>query len=207
MEGKSMTTTAEETLPVHPRFGGAAKNYLMPRNGVLLPKYLPEEDVVTVTDVHLGDFHIWARMGGVAFVDVDGTVADLTHRRVYVATKPKNWPAFERAMHLDTPIQPVIDAIRALKEGGWTTVIMTGRGAQNKEVTQKWLADNGVPYDAIYTRAFKDYRRDDIVKAELLEQARADGFDPDVVFDDRNQVVEMWRRNGIPCIQVAEGDF
>ena len=37
--------------------------------------------------------------------------------------------------------------------------------------------------------------------------AYKDGFDPDVVFDDRDQVVEMWRANGIPVVQTAEGDF
>jgi len=28
-----------------------------------------------------------------------------------------------------------------------------------------------------------------------------------MVFDDRDQVVEMWRANGIPCFQVAPGNF
>ena len=27
------------------------------------------------------------------------------------------------------------------------------------------------------------------------------------VLDDRNQVVKMWRENGLTCLQVAEGDF
>jgi hypothetical protein len=26
-------------------------------------------------------------------------------------------------------------------------------------------------------------------------------------FDDRQRVVDMWRRNGITCFQVAPGDF
>jgi hypothetical protein len=35
----------------------------------------------------------------------------------------------------------------------------------------------------------------------------ADGYEPIMVFDDRNQVVKMWRERGIVCAQVAEGDF
>ncbi len=27
------------------------------------------------------------------------------------------------------------------------------------------------------------------------------------VFDDRNQVVDMWRKNGLTVFQVADGDF
>lgn len=181
-------------------------HFLQPKTG-LLPKHLPPEDTITVTDVHLGDTVIWTGMKGVLFCDIDGTVADLAHRRVYVATKPKNWSAFEKTIHLDSPIQPIIDAVYTLYNAGWTVVMCTGRGAQNKAVTEKWLEDNGVPYHAMYTRAFKDYRRDDIIKEELLAQARADGYDPDVVFDDRNQVVDMWRRVGVHCVQVVAGDF
>ena len=28
-----------------------------------------------------------------------------------------------------------------------------------------------------------------------------------MVFDDRQQVVDMWRQNGLTCFQVADGDF
>lgn len=188
----------------HKRFN--AFGYLEPREG-LFPKHLPPESVVAVEDVHLGHTFLWKGMKGTLFCDIDGTIADLTHRRVYVESRPKNWPAFEKTMHLDTPIQPIIDAVRALYDSGWTVVMCTGRGAQKKDVTLDWLAKYEVPHHAIYTRAEKDYRLDSIIKAELLAQARADGFDPDVVFDDRNQVVEMWRAENVPCVQVAFGDF
>ena len=163
--------------------------------------------ILTVTDVHRGDIKIDTAADGTLYLDVDGTIADLKHRRQYVATKPKNWPAFERTMHLDPPIQHVIDWAMTLKKAGWTVVIMTGRGAQNKQITEDWLKEHGVEYDAIYTRALKDYRKDSIVKAELMDQAVEDGYTPTMVFDDRNQVVEMWRARGVFCVQVAEGDF
>lgn len=168
---------------------------------------LSDHGTLIVPDVHLGDYHIDLEPAGVLVCDIDGTVADLTHRRVYITTKPKNWPAFERSMHLDAPIWPIIRAVAILFDQGWTIVMASGRGAQNKAVTEKWLADNGVSYHALYMRAEKDYRQDYIVKGELLEQMRQDGYDPTVVFDDRNQVVDMWRANGIPCVQVAHGDF
>lgn len=181
--------------------------------------------ILKIADVHRGIVKIDKAAGGTLFLDVDGTVADLTHRRVYVATKPKNWPAFEKTMDQDTPIQHVIDAAMALKDAGWTVVIMTGRGIHNKDVTEDWLQRHGVRYDAIYTRNYErdedgnivmkkdgvtpkpDYRRDDLVKYDLLVQARKDGYDPTAVFDDRDQVVRMWRANDIFCVQTAFGDF
>jgi hypothetical protein len=197
--------------------------------------YLPQDTVpehvfagenLTMLDVHQGPYLITVDNRGTVFVDIDGTVADLAHRRVYVRSNPKNWPAFERAIPLDAPIQPVIDAVNRLYMAGWTVVMMSGRSERSKAVTVEWLAKYGVQYHAIYMRRefeyeadgvtpkktrlgkpLGDYRRDDIVKRELLDVARADGYDPDVVFDDRDQVVAMWRKNGIPVVQVAEGDF
>jgi hypothetical protein len=187
---------------------GSTNNFdiIFPK-GSEIPFHADPAHILEMTDVHAGSVFIYHGAPGVVFVDVDGTVADLTHRRVFVATKPKNWPAFEKTIHLDTPIQPVIDAVRRLWDAGWKVVICTGRGAQNRAKTIAWLEKHGVPFHAIYTRAEKDYRPDNIIKAELLVQARLDGYDPDVVFDDRNQVVDMWRANNIPCVQVAEGDF
>jgi hypothetical protein len=33
------------------------------------------------------------------------------------------------------------------------------------------------------------------------------GFDPTMAFDDRQQVVDMWRRHGLTVMQVDIGDF
>ena len=37
--------------------------------------------------------------------------------------------------------------------------------------------------------------------------ALIDKDDVFAVFDDRQQVVDMWRSNGLTCFQVADGDF
>lgn len=183
--------------------------------------------IMTITDVHRGEIRIDKAAGGVLFCDVDGTVADLTHRReAAAAVDPKyKWPVFRRNMDKDLPIPHVIDAVKELRDSAWTVVFMTARSAKDLGVTEWWLKKHGLDYDAIYIRddwlrdgngdpllsrknkPMPDTRKDNIVKAELLAQARSDGYDPTLVFDDRDQVVEMWRAHGIFCIQVAEGDF
>ncbi|WNL50702.1 polynucleotide kinase [Ruegeria phage RpAliso] len=193
--------------------------YLQPRVG-LLPKALDHHDVVVLDDVHLGRTHIWKGMEGVLVCDIDGTIADLTHRRKYVASKPKNYPAFEKTMHLDTPIPHVIEAVRTLYYAGWTVIMCSGRSMKNRAVTIAWLEEHSVPFHDIYMRAefreglttrkgdpMPDHRLDSIVKKELLDRIRAHHGEPDIAFDDRDQVVAMWRENGIPVVQVAEGDF
>ena len=40
-----------------------------------------------------------------------------------------------------------------------------------------------------------------------LEDIKQEGLNPTLAFDDRDQVVKMWRGLGIECFQVREGDF
>ena len=53
-------------------------------------------------------------------------------------------------------------------------------------------------------RAAGDYRADDIVKRELLATIRADGFEPVIAIDNRQRVVDMWREEGLICLQAAD---
>ena len=59
----------------------------------------------------------------------------------------------------------------------------------------------------LYMRKEGDFRPDAKVKEELLNQIRSDGYEPILAFEDRQRVVDMWRRNGIQCCQVAPGDY
>lgn len=166
-------------------------------------------------------------------VDIDGTLADIAHRRHYVASKPKNWKAFNAGMHLDTLNCDVAWIIRsmwryepdAMAEGKYVRILLaSGRGEESRQVTTEWLMGHKImpectdpnyvfpefplfTYERLYMRPAGDNRSDVIVKREILEQMREDGFDPKIAVDDRDGVVKMWREAGLRCLQVAEGDF
>lgn len=150
--------------------------------------------------------------GRTVIVDIDGTVADGTHRQHHVRKEKgqkKDWKSFNDLMHLDKPHDDIIWLVKSLKGLGCKIVFCSGRNEGNREVTVKWLDEVGLggTYERLYMRASLDYRDDSIIKKELLDQLRADGYDPFLVIDDRNRVVEMWRREGLRCLQVADGDF
>lgn len=159
---------------------------------------------ISITDVHLGvRFFNLDDLESVVF-DIDGTLADLTHRRKWVQSKPKNWAAFEKNMHLDKPIQPIIEIAQKMEAHGIQVVFCSGRGSQNRKVTEDWLAEH-VGFDSpLFMRKEKDYRSDYIVKKELLLEMYEMGISPDLAIDDRDQVVQMWREMKIDCVQVAE---
>lgn len=142
--------------------------------------------------------------------DIDGTLANCEHRIHFVRSKPKNWPAFNKAMKDDTPNQDIIWLLKTFHYVGATILIASGRSEDDRAVTEEWLknvAFVGNMYKKLYMRPSRDYRSDDIVKGEILDQMRADGFNPNMAIDDRQQVVDMWRARGLRCLQVAPGDF
>ena len=89
---------------------------------------------------------------------------------------------------------------RALKDAGNDIVFASGRNERTRAATVAWLDANGFwSVDShLYMRKANDFRSDDIVKQEILkEMISVWGCKPDMVFDDRKRVVDMWRRNGI----------
>lgn len=167
--------------------------------------------------------------------DIDGTLADVEHRRHWVQSKPRNWPAFARGMKDDTPKEHIVKIFKTLYKETleYRILIASGREEEYRDITERWLGekcaifeyqkpfntewwntycaeggeDGPAFYRKLYMRPLKDYRADNIVKREILDAMRGDGYNPAIVFDDRNQVVEMWRQAGLTCLQVADGNF
>lgn len=138
--------------------------------------------------------------------DIDGTLADCSHRLHFIQQKPKNWRSFFADVANDKPLQHVVDLALVLKEHA-PIVFVSGRSDECRTATRTWLFNQGFMMPRVYMRRAGDYRDDDIIKGELLDAVLADGFEPIMVFDDRDRVVKMWRARGIPCAQVAEGNF
>lgn len=143
-------------------------------------------------------------------VDIDGTLANCEHRQHYVRSKPRNWKAFNAQIYEDAVHLDIVWLIKILHSVGCRIVICSARTDDLREVTEKWLKNkaglDGI-YEKLYLRGEKDYRDDDIIKRELLDVIRSDGFDPQMVFDDRDRVVKIWREAGLRCLQVAPGNF
>ncbi len=137
--------------------------------------------------------------------DLDGTLADCAHRLHHIQGGRKDWKSFFAHCGSDLPIPHIVELARHLAQVE-TLVFCSGRSDEVRKETEAWLAAQALS-GPLYMRRRNDKRADYIVKAELLDQILADGFEPIMAFDDRDQVVKMWRARGIPCAQVAEGDF
>lgn len=152
----------------------------------------PTPNAVVKPEPYVGD----EKLETAYLVDIDGTLAHMTSGRD---------PYDYTRVHEDTLDREVFDVIRALEKN--VIIVMSGREDSCYQETFDWLQDNGVMFDELYMRAAGDQRKDSIVKAELFDKHVRYRYNVRGVFDDRNQVVQMWRAMGLKCFQVAEGDF
>ena len=146
-------------------------------------------------------------MTKVIVFDIDGTLANIEHRRAFVATKHKNWKAFNAGIVNDTPHEDIVWLVQEFIDYGHTIILCSGRGEEQREATENQMTSFGVDYHKLYMRPAKDHRPDDIIKVELLQQIRERYGNPFLWFDDRTQVVDAIRAEGVRVLQVAPGDF
>lgn len=124
----------------------------------------------------------------------------------------KDWDAFHVACVDDTPIKPVISTCLALamSDPPDSPDIWIWSGRSNIVLTQTicWLRAHVPWYSALKMREDGDFTPDDQLKERWLHaMSPKDRARLVMVFDDRTRVVDMWRRNGVVCAQVAPGDF
>jgi FMN phosphatase YigB (HAD superfamily) len=140
--------------------------------------------------------------------DLDGTLADIKHRRKFLEQSSPDWKTFNKLMGDDKSNLPLIELYKTLWESGkYEMIILTGRNEEYRKLTEQWFAWNEIPFSTLLMRADNDFRADHVVKEEILHSLLSSGKDILFVVDDRKQVVDMWRRNGITCLQCDYGDF
>jgi predicted kinase len=177
----------------------------------------------------------WDTTRDYVIVDVDGTLSDPTHRLHFVkskiehhsecpnlapikdnkctycgATRPKaNWPKFFAEAKNDPPKKPIVDLVGCLADACYEIIIVSGRPIDRCGIiTEEWLDaldSSASTYSHLFMRNGGDFRPDDVVKEEILSFLPKQRIA--FVLDDRDRVVEMWRRNGLTCLQVNKGDF
>jgi phosphoglycolate phosphatase-like HAD superfamily hydrolase len=151
----------------------------------------------------------WKPRKGYVICDIDGTLADIAHRRHFVTAAPKDWQAFFAAMGADRPRQEVIELVRQFHRQGYDLVLVSGRPEDYRALTETWLAgifQGDMPYQTLLMRKSGDRRPDTEVKQEILEQYFPDRSLIHTVIDDRPSVIHMWRKRGLNVIDVGTGE-
>lgn len=136
-------------------------------------------------------------MNKIILVDIDGTVAHRTNRDPFEYDKVLD----------DRPDNETIEAVNALWRAGYKIIFISARDDSCFDDSYEWLRLHCPPFIKLYMRKTGDLRKDAVIKEEIYREHIEPFYDVFCVFDDRNQVVDMWREIGLKCFQPEPGDF
>lgn len=135
-------------------------------------------------------------------VDIDGTLAHIdpdNSRSHYDANNA----------HKDLLDDAVSAVVGMAFDHGYQVFIFSGRGINEgeREVTEKWLNDMGVPFDELYMREVNDDQPDERLKSDFYFNHVKRRFKVKFVIDDRPKVCRMWRELGLKTFQVGDPHY
>jgi|GEM_PF-218036 len=143
---------------------------------------------------------------GCIIVDLDGTLCNIDHRLHHIRTEgKKNWKSFLDELVSDVPNLWCLELVNNMP---WNIVFCSGRPDSHMPQTKSWLQHHvNRKHADLFMRSSNDFRQDYIIKEILLDFEIHTRYDVLFAVDDRKQVVDLWRRRGIVCLQCAPGDF
>lgn len=135
--------------------------------------------------------------------DVDGTLGDVRSIRPLIETK--GFHAFHAAS-IDCPPHPhVVEAARTARDAGLAVLVVTGRAERWRRLTGMWLALHDVPSDGMWMRPDNDFRKDYLIKRQILRRLRQK-YTITHAWDDNPGVLKLWAEEGIPTTVVPGWD-
>lgn len=139
--------------------------------------------------------------------DLDGTLCNVDHRLHHFKDGKKNWKGFFEGIKDDEVNPWCRDILNGLHKQDYIIVYASGRPDDYRKVTEEWLKLNNLEGSFLFMRNRHDSRKDSITKEIILDFEILTRFKPLFIIDDRQQVVDMWRKRGYTCLQCAPGDF
>jgi hypothetical protein len=126
----------------------------------------------------------------IAVFDIDGVLADASHRQHLVERRPKDWDAFFAGVGEDALLEHGRDRLRALAQVH-EVVLLSGRPERTRADTEAWLAAHGIAVTRLVLRADDDHRPAADLKADLVRSIGTPAEVAVVVDDDPSVVARM----------------
>jgi hypothetical protein len=174
-------------------------------------KHKSSEKTITafIQELETATTHFWQKMSmqrntlpKAIICDLDGTLALFGKANPYERDFTKDELSNAVAQVLKWKVEAEHSATTPT-----ALLLVSGRIDKYRDQTEDWLHSHNITYAKLFMRRDGDFRKDVVVKQEIYDREIREKYDVLFVLDDRDQVVKMWRRNGIVCFQVAEGNF
>jgi predicted kinase len=139
--------------------------------------------------------------------DIDGTIADLTHRLHYVWGETKDWPSFFDLVGQDKFRDDVWkEVINNAFDHDAEVIFVSGRSDITRSDTVDWIREHtALETFKLLMRQSWDRRDDTVVKREMYDKYLS-RMRVVRVYDDRPRVIRMWRELGLDVVDVGTGE-
>lgn len=132
--------------------------------------------------------------------DVDGTLCVVDSIRHYVTGENRDFHRFHTASQFCPANPDVVAKVHRARELGRAVLVVTSRMARYRLLTRRWLREWDIPFDELKTRPEGDFRKDSLVKLDIVRDLEAMGYRIRKAHDDNPDVVEnVWDVLGIEC--------
>jgi len=137
-------------------------------------------------------------------VDMDGTLCDVSEV-LHLQAEPDGFAAFHHACAQRPPHRTVVEWCVEHHSRGHAILIVTGRDAWSRELTEQWLSEHlPVPIAGLYMRGDDDFRSNAAIKREIHSRLTPT-YDIRAAIDDDPEIVGLWQEVGIPIAMVLDG--
>ena len=136
--------------------------------------------------------------------DIDGVLADVSHRLHHLQGPQKDWDAFFDGASGDRVLLDGLAAVRRVADLGRPMVYLSGRPERTRQITLEWFACHGFPAAHLHLRPDSDRRPARIFKPTVLAGLGGPAG-VEMVYDDDDAVVDQLRTLGYAVTHVLWG--
>lgn len=145
---------------------------------------------------------------GFVICDIDGTIADISHRLHFVKQETKDWRGFFSTMDKDAVRKDTLEKLAEYQRQGYEILFVSARPDDYRTVTEAWLEQHvrhaGVEYVGLLMRNAGDRREDTVVKYNIWQNYLSN-YSIHVVIDDRPSILRMWQSLNLAVVDVGAG--
>ena len=144
--------------------------------------------------------------GPAVVFDMDGVLSNATGRQHHLTRPRRDWDAFFAAVGEDDLIAEVARLLEVIDPTLWI-VLLTARPIRVQDQTLAWLARHDLRWDLLVMREHGDYGAAREFKRDAVGDLRSYGFELRLAFEDDRRNVEMFHRQGVPCVYIHSGYY
>lgn len=143
--------------------------------------------------------------------DLDHTLSDSARRdhMLAEARRTDEWHAYHSDLINDGPCDDMVKLLHLFRDNGHPVAGITARPLKYKTLTEHWMMDHGIRFDALLMHKRENWEPSAELKIRLAEEYFGDKIAEKVLFiiDDHPEVIAAFQKIGVTALQVFGREY